>query len=153
MKSWKNHWDTIVKKKNKWSRKQMHHLICFSTKTHKKVIRFYVSMQKTFWVHKLYPRNLVIRNHNVVKENVLKLIRQNTKLNIRAFTHRNVITIVTIWSANSKTLLSENFLPQYTNKSSRLGPSKSRTSTLSSPSIPDHFMPGIPPKKTHAQSN
>lgn len=53
----------------------------------------------------------------------------------------------TIWSASIKTVFNENFLPQYTKRSSRLGPSKSRTSTLSSPLTPDHFIPGIPPER------
>lgn len=60
--------------------------------------------------------------------------------------------MLTIWSANISTVFSENFLPQYTNKSSKLGPSKSRTSTLSSPSTPDHLMPGIPPDQHYTNN-
>lgn len=46
-----------------------------------------------------------------------------------------------------RTVLRDNFLLQKLNKSSRLGPSKSITRTLYSPSTPDHFAFGIPASK------
>ena len=41
-------------------------------------------------------------------------------------------------------VLSEKLLPQYTSRSSRLGPRRSRIRTLSSASTPDHLMFEIP---------
>lgn len=38
--------------------KKSYHLICFSSKTHEKVIRFNVPMQKSFRVHIFYSINL-----------------------------------------------------------------------------------------------
>ena len=55
----------------------------------------------------------------------------------------------TIWSASIKTVFKENFLPQKLNRSSRLGPNKSITRTLYSPSIPYHLTFGIPAAKTN----
>ena len=91
-------------------------------------------------------RTRVRQGHNLYFEvKCLYVIFKNYKSCLR----------LTIWSANISTVFNENFLPQYTKRSSRLGPSKSRTSTLSSPSIPDHFMLGIPPtsQNLEAQSN
>jgi hypothetical protein len=51
---------------------------------------------------------------------------------------------LTNWSANSKTVLRENFLLQKLNKSSKEGPSKSITIVLYSNSAPKWRTKGIP---------
>eukprot|EP00983_Pelagomonas_calceolata_P054091 1143560-Pelagomonas_calceolata.AAC.8 len=50
----------------------------------------------------------------------------------------------TIWSASMMTVLMENLRLQKLKRSSRLGPSRSMTMTLYSPSTPYHFKAGIP---------
>lgn len=55
-------------------------------------------------------------------------------------------SVVTIWSANIKTAFKESLFPQKTKRSSRLRPRRSITRTLWSPSVPHHFIFGIPPK-------
>lgn len=115
------------------------YLICFPTKTHEKVIRFDIPMQEAFRMYKFYSGYLHGTNNKHSKQNNLNAWN-NTKERTPFSQHE-----VTIWSANINTVFNENFLPQYTKRSSRLGPSKSRTRTLSSPLTPDHFMPGMPP--------
>lgn len=51
---------------------------------------------------------------------------------------------LTIWSASISTVLTENLRLQKLNRSSRLGPSRSMTITLYSPSTPYHRRLGIP---------
>jgi hypothetical protein len=51
-----------------------------------------------------------------------------------------------------RTVFKENFLLQKLKRSSRLGPNKSRTKTLYSPSTPNHLMFGIPAAETKQDS-
>ena len=53
----------------------------------------------------------------------------------------------TIWSASMRTVLSENFLSQKLNRSSRLGPNKSMTRMQYSCSIPNHLTFGMPAER------